>query len=190
MPTQEELQRYKRLEELLIKHKISPHSLPIDWLKSTDFFSAPASTRFHAAYSGGLFDHCYNVATTLIKLTEQGVIDSWSRPESPIIIGMLHDVTKINAYIEKECLLGENNTIYTGYMRNPLWESYGPHGYDSVCKILTHTDLTEEELYCIRFHMGAYETQDWDGFDLAIRKYPNVLYTHLADMIASKLMED
>lgn len=48
-------------------------------------------------------------------------------------------------------------------------------------------ELTEEEVLCIRYHMGAYETKDWAGFDLAIKKYPNVLYTHTADMLASKL---
>lgn len=49
--------------------------------------------------------------------------------------------------------------------------------------------LTEEEELCIRYHMGAYETDDWDGFDKAIRKFPNVLFTHTADMYASKCME-
>ena len=49
--------------------------------------------------------------------------------------------------------------------------------------------LTEEEILCIRYHMGAYETKDWDFFDKAIRKYPNVLWTHTADMYASKVKD-
>ena len=47
--------------------------------------------------------------------------------------------------------------------------------------------LTEEEVFCIRYHMGAYEKEEWDYFDKAIRKYPNVLWTHTADMLASKI---
>jgi hypothetical protein len=50
-------------------------------------------------------------------------------------------------------------------------------------------NLTEEELLCIRFHMGAYETGDWSSYDIAIRKFPNVLFTHTADMFASKILE-
>ena len=49
-------------------------------------------------------------------------------------------------------------------------------------------DLTEEEMLCIRYHMGAYQTDEWNEFDAAIHKYPNVLYTHMADMGASKIM--
>lgn len=49
--------------------------------------------------------------------------------------------------------------------------------------------LTEEEIMCIRYHMGAYEKDDWVQFDLAIKKYPNVLFTHTADMYASKLIQ-
>ena len=59
-----------------------------------------------------------------------------------------------------------------------------------MCKIEQHMGLTEEERLCIRYHMGAYETSDWDGYDQAIRKFPNVLWTHTADMLASKLMEE
>jgi hypothetical protein len=47
--------------------------------------------------------------------------------------------------------------------------------------------LTEEEMLCIRYHMGAYEKEEWSEFDLAIRKYENVLWTHQADMLASKV---
>ena len=49
--------------------------------------------------------------------------------------------------------------------------------------------LTEEEILCIRYHMGPYVTADWDEYDKAIKKYPNVLFTHTADMYASKVLE-
>ena len=37
------------------------------WMETTDFFTAPASTRFHAAYEGGLLDHSLNVYNVLIS---------------------------------------------------------------------------------------------------------------------------
>lgn len=155
---------------------------PMKWLQSTDFFTAPASTRYHGAYEGGLFDHCMNVTKTLMQMTKLGLI-SWERQESPVIIGMLHDATKIGAYVLNP--FGEGNC----WEHNPNWNGSGPHGQDSVLKIKQHMELTEEEEHCIRWHMGAYETDQWAGYDEAIRKYPNVLWTHTADMFASKVME-
>lgn len=159
-----------------------PALFPMEWLRSTDFFTAPASTKYHGAYEGGLFDHCLNVTDTLLRMTSLGLI-SWERQESPVIVGMLHDVTKIGAYIPNP--FGEGGC----WERNPNWKGSGPHGQDSVLKIKQHMELTEEEEYCIRWHMGAYETDQWAGYDEAIRKYPNVLWTHTADMFASKVTE-
>lgn len=64
------------------------------------------------------------------------------------------------------------------------------HGDKSVMMLLEYFALTKEEVACIRWHMGAYETDTklWDYYGKAIKKYPNVLYTHTADMIASKIL--
>ena len=78
--------------------------------------------------------------------------------------------------------------------KNPKW-TYNPeplfsgHGDKSVMMLSQVLKLTEEEMLCIRYHMGAYKTDDWDGFDRAIRKYQSVLWTHSADMYASKVMD-
>ena len=61
------------------------------------------------------------------------------------------------------------------------------HGDKSVMLASTLCKLTEEEMLCIRYHMGAYKTDDWNGFDRAIKKYETVLWTHTADMLASKV---
>lgn len=66
---------------------------------------------------------------------------------------------------------------------------FGGHGEDSVCKILIGDfGLTMEEAMCIRWHMGAYEKDKCDDFDAAIHKFPNILWTHQADMVASKVL--
>ena len=70
-------------------------------------------------------------------------------------------------------------------------EQYNPdadfteHGGKSVRICEDNMTLTNEEKLCIRYHMGAYEVDDWAKFDKAISRYPNVLFTHTADMIAS-----
>lgn len=149
-------------------------------LDKTDFYYSPASTRYHGAYFGGLFDHSMNVACVLKHLTSIGVCNKWENQRSPVIVGLLHDFTKIGKYNS------EKDGIFT---YNSKAQGYGGHGSDSVIKLLQILPLSQEEVLCIRYHRGAYEKEDWDGFDRAIRTYPNVLWTHTADMYASKVLE-
>lgn len=143
------------------------------------FFDAPASTKYHGAYEGGLFDHSLEVANSLIDLTENLGL-TWERPESPYIVGLFHDLCKCDAY---------KFDIESGkYVYND--EGFLPgHGEKSVIMLMKYTLLTDEEIACIRWHMGAYEKDPkmWDYYGRAIEAYPNVLYTHTADMIASKI---
>ena len=64
------------------------------YLIDNGFFIAPASTKYHGNYAGGLFDHSMNVAEVLADLTEKLSLH-WERPESPWIIGFFHDLCKI-----------------------------------------------------------------------------------------------
>ena len=146
-----------------------------DWLIQNDFQRAPASTKYHGACEGGLYQHSAAVTEELLNLTEKLGL-KWQRDESPYIIGMFHDLCKIDVYDLK--------TI--GYVHNEDVLLKG-HGDKSVMLLSQFMTLTEEEIMCIRYHMGAYETDDWKQFDLAIKKYPNVLFTHTADMLVSKL---
>lgn len=177
------------------------------WLNENNFFNAPASTKYHGAYAGGLFDHSFDVCGRLIQLTKNNDL-KWERPESPFIVGMFHDLCKCDQYIpiiEEERLtdnLDENGNpkvtkIIAGYKYNPDTVLKG-HGSKSVALLKALVvlnalvDLTEEEELCIRYHMGVYgneqeQKEEWAGFDQAIRKYPNVLWTHMADMLASKV---
>ena len=148
-------------------------------LETLNFFEAPASTKFHGAYEGGLFDHSLAVAESLVELTEKLGLE-WERPESPYIVGMYHDLCKCDNYVVD---------IETGkYIYNPEIIIPG-HGDKSVIMLQNYMSLTDEEIACIRWHMGAYETDTklWNYYGRAIETYPNVLYTHTADMIASKI---
>lgn len=143
------------------------------------YFSDPASTKYHLSYEGGLFEHSVNVAIALIELTaSQGL--KWQREQSPIIIGLLHDICKCNTYIKQED---------GSYKYNP--DADFRHGIKSVEIAKTLIDITEEEEACILNHMGAFtEKEKWSQYTMAIHKFPNVLWTHTADMIASHIEEE
>lgn len=161
-----------------------------DWLIDNGFKIVPASTKYHGAYNGGLYEHSCAVTRDLVYMTEKLGLE-WQREESPWIVGMFHDLCKIDAYVreteEAQSDMGEVMKIELDkwtYNEDKLLEG---HGDKSVMLLSQFMTLTEEEILCIRYHMGAYETSDWKEFDLAIKKYPNVLFTHTADMSASKL---
>lgn len=149
-------------------------------LEEIGFFTAPASTKYHGAYLGGLFDHSYQVAVELQKLTDKLGL-TWERPESPFIVGMYHDLCKCDLY---KFDIKTGKYIISDEIIDP------DHGSKSIIVAQKYIKLTDEEIACIRWHMGAYETDPkmWNYYGRAIEKYPNVLYTHTADMIASKIV--
>lgn len=140
-----------------------------------DFCLNPASTKYHGAYDGGLFDHSLAVVHKLLELTVNLDL-KWERPESPIIIGLFHDLCKLDTY--------EKDREGTWQYRTPIIPG---HGVASVLIAERYVDLTEEEKICIVHHMGAYEKDFWNSYDVAVREYPNVLFVHTADMFASKV---
>lgn len=156
----------------------------IDTLDELGYFTAPASTKYHGAYEGGLFDHSLETARALVELTNKLGL-KWSKRDSPAIVGLFHDLCKCDNYIESIELSTPDKKVYE-YNRDMILPG---HGEKSIIMIQQFTDLTDEEIACIRWHMGAYEKDPkmWDYYNRAIEKYPNVLYTHTADMIASKI---
>lgn len=163
----------------------------MDWLIGQGFFMKPAAIKHHGNYTGGLFDHSFEVMHVLVDMTEQLQI-KWQNPRSPYIVGMFHDLCKTDDYVDENAsdmvIMGTGSPI----SKNPKW-AYNPdkilkgHGDKSIILLSQFINLTEEEIMCIRFHMGAYETGDWNEYDRAIRKYETVLWTHTADMYASKV---
>lgn len=147
-------------------------------LQNDGFFTAPASASHHGNYEGGLFDHSFAVASKLVHYTHD--LDLyWKRLASPCIVGMLHDYCKTKLYTKQE----DGTFTHTGNVILP------GHGDASVILIQQFLDLTPEELYCIRWHMGPFEGEEyWKGYSAACCAYPNVLYTHTADMYVSQCM--
>ncbi len=167
------------LEELLNNNIISDEFY--HWLTENGFTSAPASAGHHGNITGGLYAHSQAVTHRLLSL-DAVAGHPWKNPRSPYIVGMFHDLCKIDQYEYKPT--DEFNDGHWRYSNRVILKG---HGDKSVMLLSQFMTLTEEEVLCIRYHMGAYEQDDWESFDKAIRKYPNVLYTHTADMLASKL---
>lgn len=189
MNTRERMRQF----DLMMDHIVSVQMR--EWLIDRGFFTAPASTKYHGAYEGGLFDHSCQVAKSLMELTDKLELD-WKVARSPFLIGMFHDICKIDQY--RHPIVGYEHELGTGLERpvydTGAWE-YNPdtffkgHGDKSVILLSQFFTLTEEEIFCIRYHMGAFSEKDeWNLYSKAVNKYPNVLYTHTADMIASQVL--
>ena len=146
----------------------------IEKLTEGGFFTAPASTKYHGAYEGGLFDHSCNVTSALVTLTHDNDLE-WQRPESPYIIGMFHDICKQDQYRHPF-----GDTLYSAAgvefrtVDESRWE-YEPdtllkgHGDKSVMLLSQYLQLTMEEILCIRYHMGAFVDQkEWSDYTRAI----------------------
>ena len=146
----------------------------LEYLEEKGFFTAPASTVYHGSYAGGLFDHSLLVMRLLADLTARNSL-SWQRPESPYIVGFFHDLCKIDMYAASpEGFRERGDCLLKG------------HGEKSVMLLSTLCRCTEEEILCIRYHMGAFtDPEEWNDYTRAVRACPNVLWTHHADMLAT-----
>lgn len=159
----------------------------INFLEKTDFFKAPASTRFHGNYEGGLLEHSMKVYEILKHKVKNSVIDINVGDDTLIIVALLHDICKANYYkvdfrnAKNERGEWEKVPYYTVDDTIP----YG-HGEKSVMMITEYMKLTSEEKYCIRWHMGFTEPKElYSTISLAYKKYPLALLMHEADLEAT-----
>lgn len=173
----------------------------LEWLESTDFFTAPAGTKHHGAYYGGLMIHSMNVWKRLREIAcrdvlgdDPGELDRQTR-ETVAILGLLHDVCKVGAY-----------HIETKRRKNPdtnQWEDYQTytfrdpfplgHGEKSLYLISRFIKLTEAEALAIRWHMGAFDDaahgNGKTALNAAMNVTPWVWRLHEADMCAAHIDE-
>ncbi|MBR3995181.1 MAG: hypothetical protein IKI97_07875, partial [Clostridia bacterium] len=117
----------------------------------------------------------------LLEYTEKMGL-KWQNPRSPYVIGYLHDICKIDMYSK---VANEGMTSYE-YNKQQLLTGHGDKS--AILAAMLIPDLTDEEMYCIRWHMGAFdEKSNWNAYGRAVELYPNVLYTHMADMAATRI---
>ena len=160
---------------------------------NTDFFEAPASTRFHGSYQGGLVEHSLNVFDRLLYNVSTSDLNINIENESIMIISLLHDICKSNFY--KETTRNVKNETSGKWEQVPYYtvEDQYPlgHGEKSVMIISKFIKLTDEEIMCIRWHMGFSEPKEnYSYLSKAIEKYPTILFLMNADMEATYFIEN
>lgn len=153
----------------------------LNYIKSTDFFEAPASTKYHGSHEGGLCEHSVNVCQRLLRQ------DTGYTEETLCIVSLLHDLCKANLYgIDFKNVKQPNGTwqrvpYYIIEDRLPI----GNHGEKSVFIIQRYMDLSASEIAAIRYHMGAFQEGDVRNWGKAAETYPLVAHLHIADIQAT-----
>ena len=169
------------------------------WIESTDFYTAPASTRFHGNLERGLLAHSLNVygclRAELERLNLIGDEKGKYSEESIAIVALLHDLTKIGTYKiatrnvkNEETGQWEKKPYYT-YSRD---EVLGEHGDESVFRIMKFMKLGDEEIMAIRAHMGGFDAAARGGSNYTgeiFERSKLALLTHLADVKATYLYD-
>ena len=183
----------------------------LNYIRHSDFYTAPASTKYHLSCEGGLLQHSLNVldamrdmmtkendgqnedGTPRIKYhyTVAGKFLATIPEESLIVVALLHDICKTYFYTvstrnakNEQTGKWEKVPFYAVKDKMPLG-----HGPKSAMIVKQYIELSSAEMYAIWWHMGAFDTQDIQTLTAAIRQYPLTWAVHTADVMATYFME-
>lgn len=202
-----------RFEKLLQGVKREGVEELLNFIRSSDFYTAPASTRYHLAEEGGLLKHSLHVYDCLMKKKENPV---WKEALSDvsddtfILVSLLHDLCKTyfygeelknrKTYDEEKVKAANPRTVKRDANGEFIWETVPAyvvddryplgHGEKSVFFIMQFVKLTMFEIAAIKHHMGAYcDSSQWNTLGQAYEKYPLALALHESDLEATYLLE-
>ena len=165
---------------------------------SSDFFTAPASARYHSAYEGGLCEHSINVYECLVSYLDRDVVREKYKlnysDETIAIVALLHDLCKMNIYKVSYRNAKNEQGVWE---KVPYYEfddslPYG-HGEKSVYMISPFIKLTREEAFAIRYHMGFSNVENsmaTNNVSKAFEMYPLAFALSTADMEATYYLEN
>lgn len=161
------------------------------WLIQTDFFTAPASTKYHCACESGLVQHSLSVYEVMRNKHFNPEEDS---EESFAICALLHDLCKAQFY--KVSTRNVKNEKTGAWEKQPFYAvedsfPYG-HGEKSVFLIERFMRLKTSEAIAIRWHMGGFDEAARGGsfaISLAYDKYPLAIKLHISDLESTYLCE-
>ena len=167
----------------------------LDYLMKSDFFTAPASARFHSSYEGGLCDHSLNVYDCLKGyLNSERAKEKYGftySEESSAIVALLHDLCKIGVYKKGFRNVKDDSGAWKKVDTFEYDDQlpYG-HGEKSVYIITGYMRLTREEAFAIRYHMGySSEREDPRNISQAFEMFPLAFAVHVADSEATYFIE-
>ena len=212
--TEKNIQRFEKLYADYILPRDGGDKL-LEFIHKSDFYTAPASTKYHLAEKGGLLQHSLNVFDCLLaKRTDNGIwqkkLEKYST-STIAVVALLHDICKTYTYGKefKNQKVYDKDVVATSEPRQIKHDSKGDfvwmevptyvtdnrfpmgHGAKSVFIIQQFMKLSMEEIATIYWHMGAYnlDSSCYGELGSAIEKYPLVLALQEADMEASHLLE-
>ena len=168
----------------------------LDYLENhSDFFTAPASTRFHLSFEGGLVTHSLNVYHCLKSYLERSRVQEEYglkvSAETVAVIALLHDICKINCYKKSFRNVKDESGKW---QRVPSYDyaddlPYG-HGEKSVYIVSGFMKLSREEAFAIRYHMGFAGTEDSRNVGECFRRFRLAFALSTADMEATYFLEN
>ena len=162
--------------------------------EKSDFFMAPASTRYHGAYEGGLVQHSVNVYECLrAYMDRERVKDLYLMnysEETIALVSLLHDVCKIGCYKTSTRNVKDENGVW---QKVPFYQFDDPlpygHGEKSVYILSGFMRLSREEAFAIRYHMGFSGNEDKGSVGKAFEQFPLAFALSVADMEATYFLE-
>ncbi|MDO5520007.1 MAG: HD domain-containing protein [bacterium] len=194
-------QNRKEFEELMGQVTRPGIDALMKYIKASDMYTAPASTRFHLSVEGGLLQHSLNVFHCLEEtLVERdgmylymvcGKVVQEITKENMIIMALLHDICKTHFYHTVMKWKKDDNNQWYQYPSYEVVDKipYG-HGEKSVMMIDEFMRLEPVERYAIRWHMGYTDDSNMLTLSNAIEKYPIIWALHDADQKATHFLED
>lgn len=208
-----DIDNIKKFESLLMSVNRDGIDDLLAFIRKSDFYTAPASTRFHSAVEGGLLNHSLNVYECLINKKKSGI---WSdklsniSDDTIIVVSLLHDICKTyfysqemknqKTYDEEKVKSANPRTVKHDNNGDFIWETVPVyvvddkyplgHGNKSVVFIMQYIKLSMTEIMAITHHMGSYcDSSQWNTLGQAYEKYPLTLALHEADLEATYLLE-
>ena len=177
----------------------------LDYLETTDFYTAPSSTNYHLNEMGGLCQHSINVFHTACKVYESVIAPALEQADTPFsepismesiaIATLLHDLCKTKLYHQKEKWKKDETGRWVSYPGYEVKDDF-PFGHgEKSCLILNwFIRLKQEELLAIRWHMGMFDMAEAGSasryaFYAAMEKCPLVSLLQVADMLSSNCLE-
>lgn len=170
----------------------------IDYLHNSDFFTAPASTIYHGSYEGGLCEHSLNVYSSMVRECEATFGKEWEEHighESVAIVSLFHDLCKVNSY-EKYMRNVKNGDTgkweqKESYRKNVMFPL--GHGEKSMFIIMNYMYLEPMEALAVRWHMGAFDTGEYNNVNELSKAYEKSILAfllHIADMKSTYIVEN
>lgn len=161
----------------------------LKWLDDTDFYTAPASTKYHGAFEGGLVNHSLNVYSQLKKLVAFYGIKATA--ESIAIVSLFHDLCKVGFYKPEMRWRKDANNQWEQYATWKVDEDYafGGHGSKSVFMVQSFMQLTLDEASAINCHMGSWDMSNYSNPSQVFERNHLAWLLHVADEASTYIVE-